>query len=401
MPLEAAELRSLEAAMRRVFSSYGYGEVMTPTLEMEASLEPAGEGKLGRSFRLFDEHGDVLVMRPEMTVPIARLVATRMSERQLPLRLCYFANSFRPTRPQRGRQAEFSQAGLELIGIDSAAADAEVLAMMSQVIAACGLQDYTIGLGEASFFRALLDSAGVTGADRDAVFAALMDKNLVQLSRVVGGLDISDDDRQAIMEISTLRGGSDVLTRAQDLVRGPAMDAALKRLARTYYLVSRYGFADRILFDLGIIRDFAYYTGVVFEVLSSGIGFPLGGGGRYNNLLARYGRPAPAVGFALGLDRLHIVASRQGDVAVERTPAVVLAGGLDDAMELAGELRSAGVSVYSIPGDWDLQTARRIAIENDIGFVALVSGGGVQLLDVESDEARNLEGEGLVAALMT
>ena len=151
MPAEAAEIRYLEASIREIFASYGYGEVITPTLELESVLETAGEERFSKSFRLFDERGDVLMLRPEMTIPIARLVATRMQDREPPFRLGYFANSFRPTKPQRGRQSEFQQAGLEPIGSDSPAVDAEVLAVLCQSLEASGLKDFSIALGESSF----------------------------------------------------------------------------------------------------------------------------------------------------------------------------------------------------------------------------------------------------------
>ncbi|MFA6002380.1 MAG: ATP phosphoribosyltransferase regulatory subunit, partial [Thermoleophilia bacterium] len=324
LPSEAIEQRWLESRIRGVFDSFGYQEVITPTLEMESAMDVAGEKRFKRSFRLFDERGEVLLMRPEMTTPIARLVSTKMVDRKPPFRLSYFANSYRPTTPQRGRQSEFYQAGLELIGLESPAVDAEVLAVLCQALTACGLKEFSVGLGESSFFTALLESASVIGDDREAVFDALANRDLVKLSSLVAGLDISEDDREAILGVTRLRGGSEVLIEAQDYVRGPAMEEALKRLAKTYYLVSRYGFAGRILFDLGILSDFDYYTGIVFEVLSGELGFPVGGGGRYDGLLARYGRPEPAVGFAIGLDRLHIAITEQGGVGLPDAPGIAL-----------------------------------------------------------------------------
>lgn len=399
LPAEAEELRCLEVVIRQVFKRFGYGEVMTPTLETEAALEASGERSLRKSFRLFDEQGDVLVMRPEMTVPIARLAATRMADRNTPLRLCYFANSFRPTKPQRGRQSEFYQAGLELIGLDEPAVDAEVLAVLCQALSSCGLTRFSLGLGEVSFFRALLDSAGIDSEARDAIFDALMAKDVVGLADVVASLDISGDDREAIMEVTALRGGSEVLTRAQELVRGPQMEDALKRLARTFYLVSRHGFADRILFDFGIFRNFAYYTGVVFEVLSEDIGFPIGGGGRYDALLARFGRPEPAVGFAIGLDRLHIAATSQRGMSLVDSNGVVLVGGLDESLELATAIRETGVPVAAIPAAEDEARAVRLAGENDFRYVLLPAGEDVRLVDVGAGGSRKLARDDLMKTL--
>ncbi|MHB9112612.1 MAG: ATP phosphoribosyltransferase regulatory subunit [Thermoleophilia bacterium] len=384
LPAEAGEIRYLETAIRGVFAGFGYGEVMTPTLELEAAIETAGERRFGRSFRLFDERGEVLMLRPEMTTPIARLVGTRMADREPPFRLCYFANSFRPTKAQRGRQSEFFQAGLELVGSDSPAVDAEVLAVVCASLEACGLDDFSIALGESSFFRALLDSMGVVGEYRASLFEALAARDMVEFGAVVDGLDISGEDRQAILDVIALRGGSEVLTAAGKLVRGEAMEAALRRLARTYYLVSRYGYAGRILFDLGILRNFDYYTGIVFEVLSGDLGFPLGGGGRYDGLLARFGRPLPSVGFAVGLDRLHIAVTGQGGRTTPGSRGIALAGGLDPALDLANELREAGVPVTAFARDLGAEELLRQAAAADLRWAVVPEGDGYRLFEAAS-----------------
>jgi ATP phosphoribosyltransferase regulatory subunit len=399
LPSEASELRYLEDTIRGVFASFGYGEVMTPTLELESALEVSGEQRFRRSFRLFDEQGEVLMLRQEMTTPIARLVATKMVDRPLPLRLCYFANSFRPTKPQRGRQSEFRQAGLELIGADSPAVDGEVLAALCVALESCGLDDYSIGLGEASFFQALLDEVGVDGEERGALFNTLADRDLVSFLQVVDDLDIDADDRQAIADVVSLRGGSEVLTTAQDLVRGTAMEAALKRLARTYYLVSRYGFGSRMLFDLGILRNFDYYTGIVFEVLSGDIGFPVGGGGRYNNLLERFGRPAPAVGFAIGLDRLHIAVSAQTESPAAIGEGIVLAGGLDEELDLARDLRIAGATVLAMTVDSGEDEAIEAARVAGLALAVLPGESAYTMIDVNGGGSRRVSREELIAAV--
>jgi ATP phosphoribosyltransferase regulatory subunit len=378
LPAEAAELRLLEAAIRGVFDSYGYGEVVTPTLELESALETAGESRFRASFRLFDEKGDVLVLRPEMTTPIARLLATKMADRSAPFRLSYFANSFRPTRPQRGRQSEFYQAGLEFAGPDSAAADAEVLTIACQSLIACGLQDFTLVLGEASFFRALLESLGVSSSGREAIFGSIAARDMVALGGVVRDLDLAEKDRRTLLDAVSMRGGAEILTVARDIATGDEMEEALKRLARTYYLLSRQGFAGRILFDIGLLRNFDYYTGIVFEVLSGDLGFPLGGGGRYNGLLERFGRPMPAMGFALGLDRLHIAVAEQGGVRSDGVPSVVLGGGLDVNLETATRLRQSGVRVFSLDNGASEEEALSQASDNGFAFVAMPVTGDKQ-----------------------
>lgn len=394
LPSEAGELRYLESCFREVFAAFGYGEVITPTLELESALEKAGERRFRQSFRLFDERGDVLVLRPDMTAPIARLAATRLADREPPFRLCYFANSFRPTRPQRGRGSEFYQAGLELLGDGSPAVDAEVLAIICRSLAACGLSGFKIVLGEASFLRALLDGAGVTGEGREAVLRELAGRDMVGLWQAVESLAISADDRQAIMDTVSLRGGSEVLGAARDLVTGPEMEAALKRLARTYYLVTRYGFAEHMLFDFGIFRNFDYYTGIVFEVLSADLGFPLGGGGRYDGLLARFGRPLPAVGFAVGLDRLHIAATQRGGVRLPEAAGAALIGGLDGLLPLAAELREAGLTVLALADDASEEGARRQAEASGLPYIVMPAGGAGAGAEVEASAVGAVAGAG-------
>ncbi|MEW6020349.1 MAG: ATP phosphoribosyltransferase regulatory subunit [Pseudomonadota bacterium] len=390
LPSEAAELRFLEDAVRSVFDAFGYSEVRTPTLELESVMERAGESRFRRSFRLFGENGEMLMLRPDMTAPLARMVATRLEDREPPFRLCYFADSFRPTRPQRGRQSEFYQAGLELIGEDSPGVDAEVIAIACQALAASGLRDYSLVLGEASFFRALLDELRVGEEGREAIFSSMAARDMVELRRAVDGLGLSGEDSAKILDVVSLRGGSEVLTAASDLVSGEAMDAALKRLTRTYYLVSRYGFAPRVLFDLGILRNFDYYTGIVFEVLSGEIGFPIGGGGRYDRLLGRFGRDLPAVGFAVGLDRLHIAVTEEGGVSLPERPGVALAGGLDQLLDLARELREAGVRVLALDAKTEPREVIRLAAEAGLPLAAVPAGEDFQLMDAASRESVTL-----------
>lgn len=399
LPAEAQELRFLEESIRRVFASFGYSEVITPTLELEAGVEIAGEQRFKESFRLFDERGQVLVLRPDMTMPIARLVATKMAARKLPIRLCYFANSFRPTKPQRGRRPEFYQAGLEFIGADSPAVDAEVLSVICQAMGACRLKDFSIVLGEASFFKALLAEIGVNGKERGAIFAALSGRDIVELGAVVEALDVSAADRQAILDAVSLRGGSEALAVAKDLVRGEEMDEALKRLARTYYLVGRYGFAGRILFDLGLLRNFEYYTGIVFELVSGGLGFPLGGGGRYNGLLAKFGRPAPAVGFAVGLDRLHIAATSEGAMELPEMAGAALAGGLDQQLDLAMELRKKGVTVMAVAEDVSEAEAAQLAADAGLPYIVVPADERFRLVEVASGVSVVLQREELAGRL--
>ncbi len=290
LPDEMRERRAIEDALRRVFEDAGYGEVATPALEYESVLA-RGES-MPPAYRVLDDHGNVLALRTDMTVPIARVASTRYASVEPPLRFCYVANAYRQVRPHRGQMRELRQAGVELIGSPTPTGTAEVLGVLCRGVEAVGLDDFRIGLGSASIVPAMLDHAGVDGEDRARVLAQLVARDFVGLEREVRRLGLD----RAIARVPLLRGGPEVL----DDLPGDAG----ARLGEAIELLSA-GVRTRVILDLGLARDLGYYTGALFELYAPGIGQALGGGGRYDELLGRFGRSLPAVGFGLSVDRLH------------------------------------------------------------------------------------------------
>ena len=300
LPDENRELRAVTDALRGVFERHGYGEVRTPALEYESVLARAGLTDVHPAYRVFDESGAVLVLRPDMTVPIARVVATRYPTAEPPLRFSYFAHCYRAVRPQRGEQREMLQAGIELVGSPSPSGTAEALTVLCRALDATGLQDYRVGLGDAALYPALMGSLDVPDAARRQLQDCLGRRDFVALEQEVGALDLEPGARALLVEVPQRRGGSEVLTGPA----GPVADAmAGMRLIGD---LLEPAVAERIIFDFGLVRDIGYYTGAVFEVYDPALGARLGGGGRYDDLLGRFGRPLPAVGFALNVERLHI-----------------------------------------------------------------------------------------------
>ena len=295
LPDEMRELRALCDAMRGVFETYDYGEVSTPAIEYDTPAQRLGGG--AGVYRLFDDHGAVLQLRSDMTVPIARVAATRYAGVTPPLRFSSFEHVYRSVRPHRGQMREFLQAGCELIGAAGPAATAEVLTVLCRALDATGLRDYRIGLGDASIYPALMEAVGVEQAARADLLAHLVGRNFVGLEHAAEGLD------PLLAEVPQRRGGAEVLDGlpgAEGLRQVHAeLDADI---------------AGRVIFDLGLVRDLEYYTGAVFEVYDASIGTPIGGGGRYDELMGQLGRPMPAVGFAVGVAVLHeaIAAEERG-----------------------------------------------------------------------------------------
>jgi ATP phosphoribosyltransferase regulatory subunit len=227
-------------------------------------------------------------------------VATRYGSAEPPLRFSYLAHAYRGVRPQRGQSREFLQAGIELVGAPAPRGTAEALDVLCATLDAVGLRDYRVGLGDASVYPALLDSFGVEEEARAAILHELATRDFVGLERELGAAGLSDDAAALLLRVPQERGGVDVL----EAPPGPLADAVAGMRAVQELLPAEA--ASRVIFDLGLSRSLGYYTGAIFEVYDPALGAPIGGGGRYDELLGRFGRPLPAVGFGLNVERLHI-----------------------------------------------------------------------------------------------
>lgn len=298
LPDEMRELRAMTDRIRAVFDSAGYGEIYTPALEYETQLPRASPPR--PAYRVFDENGHVLALRADMTVPIARVAATRYAHVEPPLRFCYVAHAYRGIRPQRGQSREFLQAGVELIGAPGPEGTAEALAVLCAALEAAGLERFRVGVGDASLFPTLLDAVGVQAPATDRILAELVEGDFVGVEREVRGLGLGDDEIELLLRVPRTRGGPEVL---ESVAGAPA--EALAGLRSLHGLLEARA-AERVIYDLGLVRNLGYYTGAVFQVYDPAYAVPIGSGGRYDELLAQFGRPLPAVGFALNVERLHI-----------------------------------------------------------------------------------------------
>ena len=301
LPDEMSELRSITERLRATLDAAGYGEVWTPLLEYEEVLRAGDEAAAGAGYRMFDERGRVLALRSDMTIPIARVVATRLAGVAEPLRLSYFAHAYRSVGPGTGHQSEFLQSGLELIGVKGADGEAEVIELTLAALDAAGLARHRIGLGDGALYRTLLATLEVPPERRDDLIERLSKRDLVGLELSVDRLGLARDARDMLVRVPGLRGGAEIFDRAG----GPAV-GALDGLRTLYAALADRGLGDRVILDLGLVRMLGYYTGAVYEVYDPAVGFTLGGGGRYDDLIGRFGAPRPACGMALDVQRVHI-----------------------------------------------------------------------------------------------
>ena len=392
-PEEAARRSALCDLLRDEFRLWGYREVAPPTLGyLETFTRGAGAGTADRLFKLTDRGGELLALRPDFTLPVARLAATRLLMAARPLRLAYVGSVFRGQEEGQGRLREFTQAGVELLGEEAPDADAEVIALAASCLRRAGTAGAVLHIGHLDFIDDALQP--LPSGLRDEVRDHLYRKAFVELD----ALDLPAALRRLLRALPDLRG-PDVLRRARPLAASPRSARALEELAGLMERVREYGVGDLVGIDLGIIRDFRYYTGVVFEAYGSGSGYPLLGGGRYDGLLERFGTPAAATGFAVGVERLL---STIPDSVTPSVEVIVLGAGDAStrvaAVRFAGSLRARGLAaVLMFRQGWD-ETVRD-AQATAVRWVAQVGEDGVRVLDRDTGREERLSPSGALRAI--
>lgn len=346
LPEDAARKRGAENELARLFLTWGYQEVITPTFEYHETLKAgAPEAADNSAFRFFDRSGRMLALRPDMTTPIARVAVMRMKDYPLPLRLFYLANVFRQEEAQAGRQCEFYQAGVELLGAGGVAADAEVVALAVESLLAAGLIDFQVCLGQVDFISGIMSEADLDAARGRKVKQALIERNMVGLAELLEECQMEPGIRKLLQQLPMLHGKKEMLQEVRERVKNKISQAALDNLAEIYCLLENYGIDRYVMFDLGIIRDFDYYTGMVFETYTAGLGYPICGGGRYDRMAAAFGREQPATGFAMGIERVLMALERQGLDATEPSRGFYVGwaeGKLTEAIAEVKRLRAKG-----------------------------------------------------------
>jgi ATP phosphoribosyltransferase regulatory subunit len=378
LPDEAARLRGLQERLLGVFRLWGYREVMTPTFEFFDVLALGTDQALQEGMFTFIDRdtGRLLALRADVTPQIARIAATRLRDRPKPYRLAYRTNVFRHEAARPGRMREFYQAGVELVGLDKPEADAEMIAMTIEAFRAAGLERFQIDVGHVEFVRGVLDSLGVDREVARALRDALRRKDAAELERLAGEQSLPAASAELLLALPGLQGGADVIRRAAALVQNGRSERAVTGLAEVHRLLTAYGCGEAILLDLAEVRGFDYYSGVNFEGYVEGFGAELVGGGRYDQMLARFGMPCPATGFAFDVNRLLLALAAQGLEHPVAGPEFFVIDFTDDkaaALALSRRLRELGLAVSrdimtrpleeSLAYARDIRAGRAIVIE--------------------------------------
>ena len=347
LPAEAEVLREAQESLLAEMRRWGYRHVITPLVESMDVLDLGlGVDQRRRLYKFTDARGDIVALVGERTVPVARLVAGKLRGAPLPLRLCYAGPVVSTDEARFHHRRETYQVGAELIGAPGAVADAEVIALAARCMEATGIRRYQIDVGHAEFFHGIMDAVQLPEDVKGGVRAALAARDFVTLESLLEGTPLKSAEHELLLRFPALRGGPEILEAAGGLVRNRRSETALSELGRVRELLIAHGIGDVVILDLGAIRDFDYYTGVTFEGYGPDFGRPVAQGGRYDGLLARFGRPAPATGFVVQLDLVsEMLARAPRPPALPRLDAALAwtGAGLGTALRLGSTLRLFGM----------------------------------------------------------
>jgi ATP phosphoribosyltransferase regulatory subunit len=374
LPPESTRLLEVQGLIRDRFKLFGFREVLTPALEYSEVIEEHGLRDV--SYKLFDQDNQMLLLRPEMTTPIARVISQRLAGSPPPHKLSYVLPAYRRASVGRGQSAELYQAGVEVVGSASPREDASTIALLVDVLQSLGLSapsDFAVVLGQSAFYAGYLRHVAPDAAK--AVTGALAAKDLVAVDDLAG--ELPADAAAGVRGIPRIVGPAadeSLLEEAGRFVVGKQAREALENLREILRHLEAHGVLGAVILDLGLSGRHEYYTGAVYEAYAAGLGFTVANGGRYDNLLRRFGKELPATGFAIYLERLLSVLPEK-----DPQPLLVLVGGDVSGIAAAARLRRLGVPVLHLSEDLPPKAAVEYARSVEAAWISYPAAGGVKV----------------------
>ena len=354
---ECEERLLIEDCIHKVFKSYGYSDIKTPSFEFfDVFNKDRGSVAANNMYKFFDRDNNTMVMRPDITPGIARCAAKYFENETSPLRLCYLGNTFINNSKYQGRLKENTQAGCEFIGDSSATADAEMIALLIESILSTGLKEFQVEVGHVGFFDGIASEAGLSADAIKDLKEIIRNKNLFSIETLLNRENVADAYKDVLYRLPQMFGDSSILDEASKMTDNETATNAINHLKRVYELLSVYGFEKYVTFDLGVLSELDYYTGVIFKAYTYEVGEPVANGGRYDKLIGQFGSDKASIGFGITVDLLHLAIMRQEiEIKTAKKPKLIIAGedGLNDAIKLSAVFRKEGIgavvsnSVYS------------------------------------------------------
>ena len=348
----------LQDRLRKVINSYGYQDIKTPGFEFfDIFNKERGSVASKNMFKFFDREGNTLVLRPDMTPSIARCAAKYFANTEDAIRLCYLGDTYINNSRYQGRLKETTQAGCELIGDASIEADAEMIALLIESILSSGLTEFQVEVGHIGFFKGLVNEAGLDAEGENVLREVILNKNIFRISDVLKNTNVSESVEECLNMLPTLFGDIDVLEKAKLLAGNSISLDAIEHLLKVYEIVKAYGFEKYVTFDLGMLSELDYYTGVIFKAYTYDVGEPIANGGRYDKLIGQFGKECASIGFCITIDFLHQAVMRQNIDIDSRKQLKLLVYGSENlvkAISIAKDMRSRGIAVEmmkNIPAD--------------------------------------------------
>ncbi len=339
----------IEEKFKKLISLYGYKNIQTPTFEyFDVFSKEIGTTPSKELYKFYDREGNTLVLRPDFTPSMARCAAKYYMDEDVPIRFTYSGNAFTNNSNLQGKLKEVTEMGAEYIGDGSVEADAEIIALVINLLKESGLKDFQISIGEVEYFKGLCANAGLHEETEFALRDLISSKNLFAAENLIETSDISDSDKAALKKMADLFGGIDILNEASSNANNARSKAAVDRLFELYEVLKKYGVEGYVSFDLGLLSKYNYYTGVIFKAFTYGVGDAIIKGGRYDLLLSRFGKDAPAIGFAAVIDDLlEALKSQNIDIEIPAEPRELTytKETYAEVLKEAGELRKKGISV--------------------------------------------------------
>jgi len=340
---------NIQEQLHQVFEQYGCLDIQTPTFEyFDVFGKEIGTTPAKDLFKFFDSDGNILCLRPDFTPSMARCAAKYFVDEDLPLRLSYVGNTFSNTSLLQGKLKETTQMGAELMGDDSVEADGEMIAMLIDALLQTGLKQFQVSVGEIDYFKGICEDLSLKSEQESVIRDYISNKNFFAVKEYLQSENIPEEQIKVIMAIEDLFGSMDMLEEAGKLSSHPLVQGAIERLKNLYEVLCAYGVEKYVSFDLGMLSSYQYYTGIIFKVYTIGIGDVVVKGGRYDKLLAFFGKNSPAIGFVIVIDDLMQALKRQKIEieASENNLLVVYDGfGFSEALKEAKIHRDKGVNV--------------------------------------------------------
>ncbi len=350
---ECRQKKRLEGRIHEVFRLHGFEDIETPSFEFfEVFSNEVGTIPSRELFKFFDRDNNTLTLRPDFTPSVSRACATYYSPEKSVVNLCYTGSAFVNRSSFQGRLKESTQMGVEKMGDNSAAADAEILAMAVESLAASGLREFQLSIGQVDYFKSLLEEVALEPEKEELLRSLISQKNYFAVEALVREEGISGRTAEAFSLLPRMFGQVEVLGRARSLTDSPRAIAAVRRLEEIYELLKVYGYEDHITFDFGMLSKYNYYTGIIFQAYTYGSGEPLLKGGRYDELMRHFGKPAPSVGFVIVVDSLQNALVQEGYLDEPEEEKVTVRYRKDNAeaaIREAASLRQAGKCELMVP----------------------------------------------------